>query len=373
MNPVSAGPAGASIPRPPLRVVHVASGREWRGGQRQVLHLAHGLLAHPGVETLVVTGAGTPLAERLAEAGVPVHLATWTMGLDPRVVRALLAAVHPGTVLHAHDSHALTLADAAARLRAAPILATRRVAFPIRHPARWRRVARAIALSRPVADRLRDAGVPGERIAIIPPAVDLDALARPRCLPPLPGIPPPDAPLVLCIAALTPEKGVDVLVEAAARVAGTVPRAHWLVLGGGSQRDALQRRIGALGLAERVTLAGEVADPLAVLPAATLVVQPSRAEGFGSSVLDALASGVPVVAADTGGLPEALAGGGGVLVPPGDPAALAGAVAALLRDPARREALGAEGRAAARDFAIPRLVTRTLDVYRSLRPEPDGR
>ncbi len=336
-----------------------------------MLLLARGLHAAE-VPTLVVTGAGTPLAERLADAGIPTHLVPWSMGLDPRVVRGILATTTPGTILHAHDNHAHTLADAAVRLRTMPLVATRRVAFPVRHPGRWRRADRVIALSHPVRERLREAGVAADRIAIIPPAVDLAAIARPRCVPPLPGLPPPDAPLVLCIAALTAEKGIDVLLEAAALLAPRVPRAQWLVLGGGPLQERLQRHADALGLTDRVTLAGEVTDPLALFPAATLVVQPSRSEGFGSSVLDALAAGIPVVASDTGGLPEALAHGGGVLVPPGDAGALAAAVGDLLTAPAAREALGAAGRVAAIEFAVPRLVARTLDVYRSLDSLPDG-
>jgi len=117
---------------------------------------------------------------------------------------------------------------------------------------------------------------------------------------------------------------------------------------------------------EVVSMPGSVPRPEGVLTRATLLIQPSRHEGFGSVVLEALALGVPVVASAVGGLPDALAGGGGVLVPPNDPTALANAVAGLLAEPARRAALGEAGRAAAAGFGVERLVQRTLDVYRSL-------
>jgi glycosyltransferase involved in cell wall biosynthesis len=350
----------------PLRVVHVASGREWRGGQRQVLLLARGLTAHPKVETLVLTGGATTLAERCRAADVTVHGVTWSMGLDPRVVAGLLALCTPGTILHAHDQHAHTLADAASRLRSAPVIVTRRVAFPVRHPARWQRVAHAIALSGAVRDRLRAAGVTEERITIIPPAVDLDLLDPP---PPWPAAVPPrqgDRPYVVCVAALTPEKGLDVLLDAAAQLAASHPDIGWIILGEGPMRTELETRRDALGLRERVTFPGHVEHPEAVIATATVLVQPSRSEGFGSSVLDALALGVPVVASDAGGLPESLAGGGGVQVPAGDAGALAREVALLLDDPARRERLGGDGRVAAEGFALPRLVSRTLEVYRSV-------
>jgi L-malate glycosyltransferase len=340
-----------------MRIVHVASGREWRGGQRQVLYLARGL-AEVGVESVVITGGGTPLAERLQDEGLPVHAASWAMGLDPRVVGTLLPLLTPGTIVHAHDNHAHTLADAAVRLRAARMVATRRVDFAIRHPARWLRTDRVIALSEPVRARCLAAGIPADRVVVIPPAVSLEAgkTARPEQVPPTIG----------CIAALTPEKGVDVLIEAAALVHAAHPLVRWRVFGDGPQRPALAKHLVVLGLESVVELAGHVRDPEREIPGMALLVQPSRSEGFGSSVLDALAVGVPVVASMTGGLPEALAAGGGVLVPPGDADALVGAIRTLLDDPARRHALGAEGRSAVRQFAIPSMVARTLDVYRSL-------
>lgn len=350
----------------PLRVLHVASGREWRGGQRQVLLLARGLHAIPGVYVSVLTGTGSVLADRLADAGVDTLLATWSMGLDPRVVATLVGKLTPGTIVHAHDSHAHTLADAAIRIRSGRLVVTRRVDFPIRQASRWQRVHRAIALSNPVRERLLAAGVPPGRITVIPPAVDLSLREAP---PPWPAaVPPRDAshPLVVAVAALTPEKGIDVLLEAAAHLHVTHPTLEWIVLGEGPQRDALLARRRALGLEPVVSFPGHVEHPEAVMARALVVVQPSRSEGFGSSVLDALALGVPVVASDAGGLRESLANGGGILVPPGEPAALAREVASILDDPALRERLSGDGRAAAEGFDLPTMVSRTLEVYRSL-------
>ena len=100
-----------------LRVVHVASGREWRGGQRQVWLLARELSRMGAVEQLVVTGAGTELAQRLTEDRVAVHTVRWRMGLDPRVVPAVIAQIRRGgSLLHAHDAHAVTLTDLSSRL-----------------------------------------------------------------------------------------------------------------------------------------------------------------------------------------------------------------------------------------------------------------
>lgn len=363
MNQVSAS-ADAKSTR--LRVIHVASGREWRGGQRQVLLLAQGLAALPDVETSVVTGTGTVLAERLVAAGVRLHQVTWSMGLDPRVVRALLGELDPEVLVHAHDSHAHTLADAAIRIRGGKLVVTRRVDFPIRRSGHWRRVDHAIALSGPVRDRLLAAEVPAERITVIPPAVDPALLERVPPWPAAVALREDDRPFLVSVAALTPEKGLDVLLDAAARLRATHPGVDWIVLGDGPQRDRLLARRKSLGLDQVVAFPGHVEHPEAVVARARVMVQPSRSEGFGSSVLDALALGVPVVASRTGGLPESLAAGGGLLVPAGDPPALAEAVAGILDDPALHERLSGDGRAATEGFSVNRLVGRVLDVYRSL-------
>jgi glycosyltransferase involved in cell wall biosynthesis len=353
------------------RVILLASGREWRGGQRQVMLLARGLADAGGpVESVVVTGDDSVLADRCRAVGVTVHGVTWRVGIDPRVMPGLLSLIGPGTIIHAHDQHAHTLADAAVRIRGGRVVVTRRVDFAIRHPGRWRRVAHAIALSQPVRDRIIAAGVAPTRISVIPAGVVLGGLD--------PGPPwaevvaqrRPDHRLIVAIAALSAEKGLDVLLDAAALIAPAHPDLTWVVLGEGRERAALEARRDSLGLGAVVSFPGHVEHPEAALAQAELLVQPSRSEGFGSSVLDALALGVPIVASDAGGLPESLAAGGGVLVPAGDAPALARAVAALLDDSGQRERLSGDGRLAAQEFALPRLVQRTLEVYRAVADPP---
>ena len=326
--------------------------------------LAEGMRDAPGVASTVVTGRGGALARRLQATGVAVEAVRWSVSLDPRVLARLLRVVDRATILHAHDSHAHALADVAARLTGARVVVTRRVDMPLRHPARWRRVHGAIALSRAVAGRLIAAGVEPARIHVIPPAVSGSAPgdAWPASVP----TPTVDHPLIVCIAALTREKGVDVMIDAMPAVLASHPGARLVVAGDGPERGELAKRVAALGLGDAVTLAGHVADPEAMLDRATVAVQPSRSEGYGSSVLEALSRGVPVVASRTGGLPDALASGGGVLVAREAPGDLAAAVSALLGDAERRRELGGEGRAHAAEHTVPRLVAATLDVYRSV-------
>jgi glycosyltransferase involved in cell wall biosynthesis len=356
-----------------VRVLHVASGREWRGGQRQVLLLARGLAGVPDVDSAVMTGRGTLLAERLHHAGVLVLEVPWGPGLDPRVVASLIGAVDRATIVHVHDSHAHALADVAARWRRAPLVVTRRDIPRIHHGRRYRRAAAVIAISRAVRQCLLDAGVDANRIRVVPDGVDLDAYAerertthRSMLTADASAAASTDTPLIVCIAALRTVKGIDVLLDAAAALRPHRPDARWIVLGEGRERPRLEAQRADLGLTDIVQLPGFVPAPEDILARATIAVQPSRVEALSSSVLDALALGVPVVATTAGGLPEALAHGGGVLVPPGSPRELAAAIGRLLDDQAERRRLGDAGRVAAGHFSVDRLVQRTLDVYRSV-------
>ncbi len=355
-------PDATKKPPRPLRVVHVASGREWRGGQRQVVLLTEGLLAHPEVHSTVITGRDTALALSLESGGVALRTPTWTIGLDPRVLVEVIRRSDRSTILHAHDGHSHALVDVASRLTGAPVVVTRRVATPITAPHRFRRAAAVIALSEAISREVSAVGVDPTHIHRVPPGIALESPGWPTIV----SEPDPAAPLIVAIAALTHEKGIDILLEAAALLHQSHPVARWLVFGDGVEREALMAQRHRLGLDEIVSLPGHVSGPEIALKRATVAVQPSRQEGFGSSVLDALVRGVPVVASNTGGLPDALSLGGGVLVPPEDPAALARAVGALLDDETTRAQLVAAGRVAGIAFGMDRLVRSTLDVYRSL-------
>ena len=349
-----------------MRIVHVASGREWRGGQRQTWLLASEL-ARLGVAQTVVTRRGSELFKRLHRAGIHVHGAGWNLALDPR---ALLATLHEARrspcVLHAHDPHGFSLASAAGRTAGRPVVVTRRVAFALRRPGPWRQAARVVAISEAVRAQLVTDGVSPERITVVRSALDLSAVrtAIPGGFRARLGL-DEQAFLVAAVAALTPEKGLDVLVAAAALLAEGRPRVHWLIAGVGPLAGALEAAAARQGASSTVHLLGHLDDPTALLAEADCCVMPSRSEGFGTAILDAMALGKAVVASAVGGIPEVV-GSSGVLVPSGNPRALAEAVAGLSEDPARRAALGSAARARAGDFGSDRMAREMVAVYRSV-------
>jgi glycosyltransferase involved in cell wall biosynthesis len=353
------------------RVVHVASGREWRGGQRQVWLLAREL-ARAGVEQVVVTGARSELAARLAADGVRVRAVSWSAGLDPRVVPGVLGELRGvDAVVHAHDAHAVTLGGLAAWLGRRPLVATRRVDFRLRRPGFWARADRVIAISRAVADVLAADGIAPARIAVIHSGVDLDDLRRtPRV-----GVRgrlglAPDATVAANVAALVGHKDHATLLKAAARLADRFPALHWVVAGEGPERPALERLRAELHLDGRVHFLGHIRDPARLIADADLFVMSSREEGLGTTVLDAMALGIPVASTAAGGLPEMLQDGAGVLAPPGDPDALADAVARVLAGPGLARALTERASSAVEGFTAARMAEAVRSVYRSCGPFP---
>jgi glycosyltransferase involved in cell wall biosynthesis len=172
-----------------------------------------------------------------------------------------------------------------------------------------------------------------------------------------------DPPQVVWVGRLAAPKDPLTLVDALARL----PRGSFraLLVGDGPLRDEVAAAVEVAGLGESVTLAGEVLDLASVLASADLFVLASRSEGFPISVLEAMAAGLPVVASDVGGVGEAVIDGEtGLLVPPGDAAALAEALSALLHDVTRRRVMGTRGRArASASFDLARFRAEHLALY----------
>ncbi|MEU9129744.1 glycosyltransferase [Kitasatospora sp. NPDC048540] len=179
----------------------------------------------------------------------------------------------------------------------------------------------------------------------------------------------PDAPLAVCVGRLCRQKGQDVLLAAWPEVAGRVPGARLALVGGGPDEAVLTELVRALPDPSGVRLAGNVADPRPWLAAADLVVLPSRWEGMALAPLEAMAAARPVLLSDVPGARECLPPGhaASALVPPQDPAALAGRLAAALADPGECERRGVQARAhMAGRHDIREVVRQVADVYDAL-------
>lgn len=367
-----------------VRTLHIATERGWRGGEQQVLQLLLGL-RRAGMPAWLVCRRGEPLAARAAAAGLEVValrvagefdlLAAWRV--------AQLVRRHRIELIHAHTAHALTLGAVARWLqprRRVRLVAARRVDYSIyRHSflglnaLKYRAADRLVAVSEAVARVLRADGIEPWRIAVVRSGIELGRLVRvPHREAELRarlGI-APDEPLLGTVGALVGHKGHRHLLAAMPAVLAGEPRARLLVVGEGPLRGALAEQARALGIEGAVVFAGEL--PAELVPSALRLMRvfvfPSVEEGLGTSVLDAMEVGVPVVASRAGGIPELIEHErSGLLVPPGDPQALARAVLRLLREPEFAAALARAAQAHVRAHgSAERMVAETIALYRQL-------
>ena len=324
-----------------MRVLHVDSGREFRGGQNQVRLLARELAREPGVEQRLVTRRGSELARRARADGVAVREIPWVLGLDPRAWWRLVieALAWPPDLIHAHNNHAVTVAVWACRFldyasTAPRLVATRRVVFPVRRRSALRHADAVVAISEAVRVALLAAGFPPGDVRVVPSGVDPDEVRRAAAVPldlrAKLGL-AAGAPIAANVAHLDPSKDQRTLIRAARAARAHRPDLHWVIAGDGPERHALAAEVRRLDLADRVHLIGHASQTDALLRESDVVVMSSRAEGLGTVVLHALALGKPVVSTAAGGLAEIVPPRW--VVPVGDADALAQRVIEALDHP----------------------------------------
>ncbi|MEO8430968.1 MAG: glycosyltransferase family 4 protein [Acidobacteriota bacterium] len=223
-----------------------------------------------------------------------------------------------------------------------------------------RGAAGVVAPSEHAAERIAaEYALPRRRIAVVPEPIDLARWTR--ALGEASGPPDGPYPSILCVAHLYPRKDIATLLDALARL----PDARLRVVGSGPERGRLESRAHALGLGGRAVFLGHL--PFARLAEeyrrASIFCLPSRQEAFGIVFLEAMAAGLPIVAARAAAVPELVAHEvSGRLVPPGDAAALASALAGLLSDPAAGRRFGEAGRRRVESFDAPLVAARFLDA-----------
>lgn len=289
-----------------MRVLHLDAGNDLRGGQRQVLLLAEGL----GQESVLLTPANSPLMKAARERGVNVK---------PLSIGAITAMSRRVDLLHAHDARSHSWGAA---LGAAPLVVSRRVAFPVKRSAlsRWkyRRPKRYLAVSEHVKQTLMEAEVAEDRISVVYDGVEL-----------------PDktsaGDRIVALKSQDPMKGGD-LVREAARLAG-LP-VHYS------------------------------SDLESDLPSAAIFVYITLSEGLGSAALRAMAYGVPVVASRIGGLPEIVLEGRTGVLTDNEPRAIA---CAMKRAIVERSALSQTARQSIEErFCARHMIDNTVSVYRQV-------
>ncbi len=375
ISPHPVPPPSAAGPTEPRAAAAQRSGRSGRllllctgtrvgGMERVAVSLARGLAARGwDVHTVFPDGPGIePLRDWVAAEGVAaefspalVHLGRERTLRDVSALRALVKRSGCDVVnLHYGASH-ISLKDLLA-VR----LAGRRCVASVHHPSGWseansgarrstslagRLARRVVVNSLATREQCRAAGVAASRLSLVPCGVPAPRHTWPRAeARALLGV-PKDAMVIGTLARLVPEKRIDLLLEAVARLAGRTTPAPFLLVGGdGPERAALEAR-AALLMGDRARFLGYVPDPEPLYGAMDVFALPSDLEGFGMVYLEAALQGVPSVATAVGGVPDAIEDARtGLLVPPRDVDALEAALAELVRDEPLRRRFGEQAR-----------------------------
>jgi len=354
--------------------LHVDTARTWRGGQNQVLLTARGLRAR-GHEATIIAHPDGELRRRLRETDdlIPLTPRTEMDVLAGWKLARLLKERQPD-ILHAHDAHAVAIAALAMSFVRTSIptrvVASRRVIFQLGQNifSRWkyRQVDRFICASSFIRTVLADDGISPTRLDVVYEGVDLVNLdTAPRVnLHEIFSL-PEGAPIVGNVGALDPDKGQRYLIKAAQLVIRKIPNAQFLIVGQGVLEETLRQQIKSLNLEKHVLLTGFRSDVLSLQKGFNVFVMSSLSEGLGTSVIDAMACGRPVVSTNVGGLPELVdPGKTGQLVSPHDPRSLAEAILSILQDKTLQVRYGhAASRRARQLFSADRMIDETVEVY----------
>jgi glycosyltransferase involved in cell wall biosynthesis len=357
------------------RVLYVITELDVGGAEQALCELACRLdRGRFAAEVACLTGEG-PLAARLRDRDVPVHLLKACCRWDARALWRLRRLLRRADIVHSFLYHANLLTRfAAIGPGARVVISSARVAERSRPRRRWlechthRLVDVEVCVSTGVRDWLAEGGFPRDKLAVIPNGVDVERFAgRDPAFKARLGL-APATPLVTAIGRLHEQKGMTYFLRAAASLLHSVPSCRFLIVGQGPLEAALKAEAREFHLEERVTFLGFCDDVPAVLRASDVFVLPSLWEGMPNALLEAMAAAVPVVATRVEGVTEVVRDGAtGFLVLPRDVPGLVSATLRLLGDPGRARAMGATAQQHVRThYTLDIMARRHEELYRRL-------
>ncbi|PKN78245.1 MAG: lipopolysaccharide heptosyltransferase II [Candidatus Cloacimonetes bacterium HGW-Cloacimonetes-1] len=360
-----------------IKVLHIDTEMGWRGGQQQAVYLYEAMLS-AGDHCTFVCRPGSKLSQYFRQKSLPYKeidfRGEWDAFAGFRL--SLFARRHHYKILHLHSGHALSWGLWAKLFQRSLILiAARRVDFGIRKNwfSRWKYrttlLNQIVAISDNIKNVLLQDGIPESKIVTIHSGVDLDrhrssshaAEVRSQWNIPV------TATVVGTIAAFVGHKDYPTLINAAALAISDNPLLYFMAIGDGEQRPQIEALIDKLGIRDRFILCGFQTDVGSFLDAFDIYVMASKLEGLGTSVIDALAVGLPVIGTRAGGIPEMIEHEyNGLLVESQNPPQLAAAIVRLATDEDLYKTLLANTKSSAEKFSIRHTVRKNRELYHSI-------
>lgn len=361
-----------------MKVLHYNTAKGWRGGEQQVLNLMVGLKEYPVIQ-FAAGQPGEPFvkaADAYADHVLPIKT-RGELNLWAAVKMASFVRKYKIDIIHAHTANALSVALQARwfypKVR---VIAHRRVDFKIKnnffslYKYKTKRLNYIVAISKCIQNILIDQGIPKNKIVHIYSTVDpnrfqnvnrkiVDEIKTSFHI-------SEDTFVLGNVAALSGHKDHKTLLQALPFLIEKGVKFQLFVLGEGSERAAIESLIESLNLSEYVHLMGFRDDVQNYLALFDLVVHSSNEEGLGTSIIDALAFGVPVLACAAGGIPEILGDDEfGMLTPVEDPKILAEKMLLFIEQPELLEKFKKAGKERAKAFSIPVMAKGMFDLYKT--------
>ncbi len=368
-----------------IRVLHVIGGGEFGGAERHILNLATAMDPQRVAITVCCLFAD-PFVKVAREVGINALAIPMRHKMDFSIITKLRDVIKKEEIdiVHTHGVRANLVGRVAAKLAGRDtVVTTVHSLLAQDYPDMFSRLANMfierasrgltthfIAVSGGLQKALLQQGIPEKKITVIYNGLNPDDFISKR--------PPgswrlkmgiePDVPLVAIIGRLHPVKGHRLYLQAAAEILKNRPEIRFVVVGCGPEKDRLEEQAGELGISGSVLFTGFVDNVAEVLPDLNILVIPSLWEGFGLTALEAMVAGVPVVATSVGGLPEVVEHGStGLLVPPGDGAALARGINWMLDHPNEALEMAESARTVVGEkFTAGVMARKTENLYRRL-------
>ena len=361
-----------------MKILHINTERTWRGGEQQTLNLLCGLHRRK-INSHLICQPDSPMAHKASEAGLRVIPVAMHAEIDLMAAGRIRSHIQKCKydIIHSHTSHAHTLAYVASIGCRVCRLVTRRVDFSIfRHSflrlsgIKYRHMADCyIAISHKIKAVMVADGIAADRIFVVHSGIDPQRFMRATGDHLLSEFDiKENQQVVINVAHLAGHKGQNYLVRAIPHVLAKLPDTRFFIVGKGELMDELKETASGLGLKRELIFTGFRNDVAGFYKIADLYVMSSVQEGLGTAVLDALALAKPVVATNTGGLPEIIHDGKtGRLVAPADPEALADGIVDMLTGVEAAQAMANAGRAMVQNrFSIEAMVDNNIEVYKKV-------
>ncbi len=352
-----------------LRIAHIDTERTWRGGEQQVFSLVEHLSRH-GHQNLIIGRSSSALSQRLKAISQEVFEVCpwgewdlWAAHLVNRKIRRRRI-----DVVHAHTAHGVALAALATLGTKIPIIGTRRVDFHLERNffSQWKheRTSQFLAISKKVKEVLMSDGIPERKISLVPSGIDFSRFKNVSKASLSEMGFPPGTLIVGQVAALAPHKAQDDFLKAVAILKDKIPQLGVVMVGEGECRKDLEALAEELGISGQVKFLGFREDALRFLAAFDVFCLSSCDEGLGTSLLDAMALRVPIVATRTGGIPEIIEDGKtGYLSPPHQPTQLAEVLSKAIEEKNGNHEILEQAYKKALHFDVNNTVTLTEAAY----------